>query len=148
MANLAILELCKKTVWKFNYKVITNNNLAVYAQDCSFAGNLFNPKNIYFLGCTDIFLKYNIAKLSAPNMYFKNKICDEDVYHEFHRLLNFNMTISIHINKIHYDEFIYNMNRLFGKEKDKIYIGDLILPFDPNKPLNYTAYENIKFLIK
>lgn len=131
MNRIAFINLTKYTVKQYNSKIILNQNVAIYGNDCRFKGILFNPKNIYFMNYTDGFVKTNLIKFVAPRMYFTNMFFDYDIYLKLQNILNSNLNYNIYVNKNQYDKFLRRMENSTKYLTGVSYDNSIqILPFD------------------
>jgi len=131
MNRIAFINLTKYTVKQYNSKIILNQNVAIYGNDCRFKGILFNPKNTYFMNYTDGFVKTNLIKFVAPRMYFTKMFFDYDIYLKLQNILNSNLNYNIYVNKNQYDKFLRRMENSTKYLTGVSYDNSIqILPFD------------------
>jgi hypothetical protein len=133
MNRIALLNLTKKTVKNYNAKIILNQNIAIYGNNCKFNGRLFNPQNVYFMDYSDEFMKINLFKLKSQRMYFTKMFLDCDIYVNLQNLLNTNLNTNVYINDKQYDKFMRRMENstkyITGESYDN---SAQVLPYDFN----------------
>lgn len=147
--SLAVLHLLKNNVHKFTRPIVNKNIMVFGYQNCKFEGSLYNPNNVHIKDSNKIFIRKNINKLVAPNMYFHDMIHDYYSLFLLQGILNHNQ-INCYINDLYYDKFVnlmYVANRYISGES---YCNDKqIFPFNENITINtlYLDMEDIIFKI-
>lgn len=131
MNLLAVLNLTKNAVKKYNAKIILNPNIAIYGNNCKFNGRLLNPQNIYFMDYSEEFMKINMFKLVAPRMYFTKMFIDCDIYLKLQYILNTNLKTNIYIDNNQYHKFISRMENATKYMTGESYNNSSqVLPFE------------------
>lgn len=140
MIRIAICNITKKTSKFFDHKNILNSNIAIYGSHSKFNGHFPNINKIFLLNYTDGFMKNNLDRFIAPNMYFTKPFDDSKIYISLQKYLNDNMKINVYVNDTQYEKFMTKMENSVKYESGEA--------FDNSMQINPYNFKDKNFIIE